>query len=150
MKIIRAVILLFAVHLLIACTEEGENVSQTDPYSNWANKKVISKEKATIWRRNEGHYGIRDNFLRLESWGGIDSYRDDLQKIVDLPVGTQFEVGSIRHKVVNTEIGGTDAIIALCTIRLEDEREIEFDVSWAALDPYWHSGKEGRFEIIHE
>jgi hypothetical protein len=101
------------------------NLSNKPPYKSYVGNTVITKINGSIW--NCG--------IRLGSGEDIPSYRTDLKKIADLPVGTKIKIHSVKHIKSTSEMGGDDSTWASCTVYFEDGRKMDCRANWGFLIP---------------
>src|ERR1035438_7881222 len=115
----------FLIAFAIGCSPGVTDVSRNAPYQQFAGKIVASKQSGSIWINTAGSHQIRSEFIRPDSWDSVPSYRTELRKLLDYPVGTKFKIESIKHKKVSSEIMGFDGIVVLCTAILQDGRRVQ-------------------------
>src|SRR4051812_7567297 len=116
--------------LLVGCFVHVTDVSRKEPYRQFAGKTVVAKVNGEVWTNTQKSYQIRDNFVRLDSFGPIESYRTELKKIAAFPIGTRMHIESIKHKKVESEMMGYEGTLALCTVFLPDGRKIKCQMPW--------------------
>jgi hypothetical protein len=102
-----------------------ENVSSKSPYKSYVGNLFTTKESGSIW----------NNGIRPGSGDDIPSYRTDLNKIADLPIGTKIEIHSVNHIKTTSEMGDDDSTWASCTVFLKDGRKINCRANWGFLIP---------------
>jgi len=149
------VALLLQVEFVTGClpfvglsTTTVTNLSGKPPYKAFVGKYVVAKEPCSIWVRSSPSYDFRKIFILLGNGNDIPSYRTDLKKIADLPIGTRIKIHSIKHKKVTTEMSGYDSTQALCTVFLTDGREFDCQMNWELLNPDTRVWPTLRFELI--
>jgi hypothetical protein len=111
------------------------NLSGKQPYKAFIGKYVIAKEGCSIWVISSPSYDFMKTFVRLGLEEDVPSYRTDLKKIADVPIGTRVKIHSIKHKKVTTEMSGYDSTQALCTVFLPDGQKIDCQMNWDLLNP---------------
>jgi len=139
-NLLKITVVLFTVALFFGCEAEEPgvtDVSRETPYKSFIGKFVASKDSGSIWTNSLGSYElIRGvSFIRPASWGGVDSYRIELRKLVDYPSGTRFKIDSFKHRQVRTEIGGYDGILVVCTAFLADGQGMKCQIKWIYVVP---------------
>jgi len=101
------------------------NLSKMPPYNAYVGKIFTTKRTGSIW----------NSCIGLGSGEDIPSYRTDLKKNADLPIGTKIKIHSVEHIKSTSEMGGDDSTWASCTVYFEDGRKMDCRANWGFLIP---------------
>jgi hypothetical protein len=108
------------------------------PYKAFVGRIVASKEVCSIW----------NNTIRLGTGSEIPGYRTDLEKVAELPMGTQIKIRSIKRVKTTSEISNDDSIRAYCTVFLKSGNKLDCEMAWDLLNPDAIAWPKPRFELI--
>lgn len=147
----RRTFLTWAILLLPVCFVTGclpfvtssitvKNLSWKQPYKAYVGKFVVSKETFSIW----------NDFIHMGNGDDIPSYRTDLKKVADLPIGTKIKVYSIKYRRVTSELGVNTSTMVSCTVFLQDGRKIDCRMTWDFLNPDPRLWPTPKFELIQK
>lgn len=114
------------------------NLSRKPPYKSFVGKFVVAKESGSIW----------NNTVRLGTGDDIPSYRTDLKKVAEFPIGTKIKIHSIKQTKMTSEMGCSDSIQASCTVFLQDGRKINGQLNWDLLNPDPRVWPTLKFELL--